>query len=111
MEQSRLFLENNFYRSGLNYRGVGQSGTYILEDKTIQTKYTMIGEPDPTEYETNYLVKKLTETTLIYTQISSEKEHVEDKILHRYPKAVLELRNKTMYEWLNYINIYGNQEF
>ena len=105
------FFENNFYRSGLNYRGFGQSGTYILEDKTIQTKYTMIGEPDPTEYETNFYIKKLTETTLIYTQISSEKEYVEDKILHRYPKTVLELRNKTMYEWLNYINIYGNQEF
>ena len=108
LEQSSFyvtFAENNLYRCGKNFTGIGARGNFTLSDNKIKLNLTITEDHEQIEYAEELEIKKLTETTLIYTKDSEEFE------LHRFPKTVLELKNKSDIEWIKYINQYGNQEF
>ena len=103
------YTDDNFYKCGKNFTGIGVTGNYSLINDKIQLKYTITEDPEQIEYEEEHTIIKLTETTLIYNK--NDESNTEDIEVHRYPKQVLKLCDESDSDWIKYINHYGNQEF
>lgn len=104
---SLILSENGTFSSGISHTGMGVSGTFTIENDQLIETYEYLDDESNEDsikqavsYET---IVKLNRTNLV---LVSDKE---TRVYQRFPAELIAIKDKSIQEWVSYINSYGNE--